>query len=502
MTPEQLKESILQYAMEGKLVSQDPNDEPASVLLEKARNELDEAVRKKRIRKEKYNRAVKPENYPTNWEVTRLIEICAKVKGAIKRGPFGSSITKAMFVPKSKNTFKVYEQGNAIRKTTDYGEYYMPDSEFERLKSFEVHAGDIIISCAGTIGEAFVIPKTFERGIINQALMKLTIDENIIDKQFFLLVFKSITGQLREHSKGSAIKNLASLKYLKNEVTFPLPPLAEQKRIVERLDQIMPLVDKYAEAYNRLQEIDKGIGDRLKKSLLQYAMEGKLTEQLPEDGDTRDLLAQIKAEKERLIKEKKIKKKKPLEPISEDEVPFDVPENWKWVRLGNIVSLLIGKTPPRADPTRWGKDIPWISIADMKANSTINHTKEMISKESFNENFKSRLSPKGTLIMSFKLTIGRVSFLGMDAVHNEAIVSVFPIYDQNEFLKKYLFKILPYVSQNGDYNNAIKGKTLNSKSLERLLVPLPPLAEQHRIVKKLDELLPLCEELKEDDACG
>lgn len=239
---DKFKQSLLQYAMEGKLVKQDFNDISAINNLENARKELTTAMNNKKMRKEKYSYADTPSTYPKNWRAARLIELCKKKNGSIRRGPFGSAITKSMFVKKGTDTFKIYEQGNAINHTVQYGTYYMPNSEFSRLKSFEVHAGDIIISCAGTIGKTYILPDNMEKGIINQALMKLEIDESIIDKHFFLLAFKNVTKQLQENAKGSAIKNLASLKYLKNKVTFPLPPLAEQKRIVAKLDQLMAVI--------------------------------------------------------------------------------------------------------------------------------------------------------------------------------------------------------------------------------------------------------------------
>lgn len=220
---DKFKQSLLQYAMEGKLVKQDFNDISAINNLENARKELTTAMNNKKMRKEKYSYADTPSTYPKNWRAARLIELCKKKNGSIRRGPFGSAITKSMFVKKGTDTFKIYEQGNAINHTVQYGTYYMPNSEFSRLKSFEVHAGDIIISCAGTIGKTYILPDNMEKGIINQALMKLEIDESIIDKHFFLLAFKNVTKQLQENAKGSAIKNLASLKYLKNKVTFPLP---------------------------------------------------------------------------------------------------------------------------------------------------------------------------------------------------------------------------------------------------------------------------------------
>ena len=239
---DKFKQSLLQYAMEGKLVKQDFNDISAINNLENARKELTTAMNNKKMRKEKYSYADTPSTYPKNWRAARLIELCKKKNGSIRRGPFGSAITKSMFVKKGTDTFKIYEQGNAINHTVQYGTYYMPNSEFSRLKSFEVHAGDIIISCAGTIGKTYILPDNMEKGIINQALMKLEIDESIIDKHCFLLAFKNVTKQLQENAKGSAIKNLASLKYLKNKVTFPLPPLAEQKRIVAKLDQLMSIM--------------------------------------------------------------------------------------------------------------------------------------------------------------------------------------------------------------------------------------------------------------------
>lgn len=157
----------------------------------------------------------------------------------------------------------------------------------------------------------------------------------------------------------------------------------------------------------------------------------------------------------------------------------------------------MGKTPSRTEPKFWGDVYKWVSISDMIPNETIYNTSEGISEEGFKNCFSGELSPKGTLIMSFKLTLGRVSILGMDALHNEAIVSIFPFADDEDILKKYLMKILPYVIKYGNSKNAIKGTTLNSTSLNDLLIPLPPKEEQNRIIDILDELIPLCDELME-----
>lgn len=231
----------------------------------------------------------------------------------------------------------------------------------------------------------------------------------------------------------------------------------------------------------------------LKNSILQLAVQGKLVEQRPEEGTARELLEQIRAEKEQLVKEKKTKKSKPLPDIMEDEIPFEIPESWEWVRLVDIVEFRIGKTPPRGDEAYWGGDYKWVSISDMIDGTVIKDTKETVSDRAIKEKFK-YIVPKGTMLMSFKLTVGKVSILGFDAVHNEAIVSIYPFIDSNYNMRNYLFKILPYMSVFGKTKKAIMGFTLNSDSLSRLLIPLPPLAEQHRIVAKIEEIIPYIEQ--------
>ena len=227
----------------------------------------------------------------------------------------------------------------------------------------------------------------------------------------------------------------------------------------------------------------------LKNSILQLAIQGKLVEQRPEEGTAEELFARIQEEKQRLIAEKKIKINKRIESISDDVIPFDIPESWIWVRFGNLVNYTMGKTPPRAEPEWWGTDIPWVSIADMPESGHICETKESVTSAALDTKFGNKISPAGTLLMSFKLTVGRVSILDIDAVHNEAIISIFPFVDDDSTEKMYLFYVLPFVSQFGESKNAIKGKTLNDTSISNLLIPLPPLAEQKRIVAKIEELL-------------
>ena len=234
----------------------------------------------------------------------------------------------------------------------------------------------------------------------------------------------------------------------------------------------------------------------LKNKVLQLAIEGKLVEQRPEEGTGKELFDQIQGEKQKLIAEGKIKKEKALDPITDEEIPFEIPDRWKFARFAQIVDFRMGKTPPRENSKWWIKDLPWVSISDMPENGTILETKESVSSDSIKDIFNNFVSPKGTLLMSFKLTVGRVSILGIDATHNEAIISIFPFVNDNFITRNYLFYILPYISQYGETKSAIKGKTLNSKSIANLIVPLPPLEEQKRIVAKIEEIFSALDKLQ------
>ena len=299
--------------------------------------------------------------------------------------------------------------------------------------------------------------------------------------------------EIKKYDNGTAQPNL-SAKNL-GKFLIPLPPLAEQKRIVEKIEELLPLVERYEKAWTRLEALNKKFPLDMKKAILGQAIQGKLVEQRAEEGTSQELYKAIQDEKQKLIQEGKLKKQKALPEITEEEIPFEIPETWKWVRLGDIVNFSIGKTPPRAEAEWWGNDLPWVSISDMSDYGFIKSTKEKVSKKAVKEKFVKTVS-KETLLMSFKLTVGRTSILKIDAVHNEAIISIVPLVDNKYSFRDMLFYVLPIISQWGESKNAIKGKTLNTTSINNLLITLPPLAEQKRIVEKIEELLPLVEKLK------
>ena len=241
--PDKLRKSILQQAVQGKLTERDPADEPASVLLKRIKAEKEALIKSGKIKKEKPLPAItddeKPFDIPEQWCSVRIGDV-----GIYKKGPFGSSLTKSMFVPKSPDAVKVYEQKNAIQKNHTLGEYYITRDYFEKkMRSFEIFPGDIIVSCAGTIGETYVMPENIEQGIINQALMRMKIVPSV-DLDYFLLYFDYILkSEAQNSSKGSAIKNIPPFEILKNMV-LPIPPLAEQKRIVKRVEELLALCDE------------------------------------------------------------------------------------------------------------------------------------------------------------------------------------------------------------------------------------------------------------------
>ena len=255
--PEALKKSILQEAVQGKLVPQDPSDEPAEALLERIRAEKQRLIKEGKIKKDKHESVIFrrdnshyekcgseevcideeiPFEVPSSWALIRLEDI-----GIYRKGPFGSSLTKSMFVPKSADTVKVYEQKNAIQKDHTLGTYYITRQYYEsKMRSFTVEPGDILVSCAGTIGETYVLPERIELGIINQALMRMTIFAPI-NLDYFLLYFDYVLKQTaKESSKGSAIKNIPPFEIFK-KLILPLPPLEEQKRIVEKVRELESL---------------------------------------------------------------------------------------------------------------------------------------------------------------------------------------------------------------------------------------------------------------------
>ena len=520
MNGKQLKNSILQWAIQGKLVPQDPNDEPASVLLDKIRQEKERLIKEKKIKRDKnasiiyrgednsyYEKMLAtgevkcideevPFEVPQGWEwcrVSSLFQINPKV--------VAEDNTSAAFIPMEAisagygSEFRYYEKEWGEIKS-GYTAFADNDIAFAKITPcFQNRKSAIFEGLPNGIGAG-----TTELKILR------TYGETI--NRWFVLYFLESPYFIDEATfKGTANQQRIIVGYLENKL-FPLPPLAEQVRIVDKIGLVMPIIDKFSKSQELLDKMNVELNECLKKSVLQEAIQGKLVPQIAEEGTAHELLEQIKAEKQKLVKEGKLKKSalassvifrgddnKYYEQIGEncnditDEIPFDLPYNWCWCRFSNIVSMTIGKTPARGEQTYWinGK-YNWVSISDMVDGGSISTTKEKVSDLAVKEVFSAPISEKGSLLMSFKLSIGKTSILDIDAYHNEAIITISPIIDKEYAMRNYLFKVLPLIANLGESKDAIKGKTLNSKSLSNLLIPLPPLQEQQRIIEQMNRL--------------
>ncbi|UYX28308.1 restriction endonuclease subunit S [Streptococcus suis] len=519
MTPEQLKASILQRAMEGKLVPQDPNDEPASELLKRIKDEKEKLISEGKVKRDKketeffcgddgkpyekladgtVKKVEVPYEIPESWEWVRLGNI----------GYWGSGATP------SKSNLKYYEpQAVPWLLTGDLTDGYIthiPNKISElALEKTSVRlnpTGSVLIAMYGaTIGKLGIL--TFP-ATTNQAYCACNTLFHV-EKLFLFYFLMSARKNFTARAEGGAQPNISKEKII--NTLFPLPPLAEQKRIVTQIERALKQVEIYAENYHKLQELDRAFPDKLKKSILQYAMQGKLVAQNPNDEPVEILLEKIRAEKQKLFEEGKLKKKDLTEMVvikgddnshygnkeerTSSAIP-NIPNSWCYIKLGDLVLFNIGKTPPRSEPTFWGNDISWVSISDMPIRGHITKTKEGLSHSAINQK-NIKIAPVGTLLMSFKLSIGKVAVLEIPASHNEAIISIFPYIDEKHIIRNYLMTCLPLISTAGNSKDAIKGKTLNSTSISELLIPISNYREMNDIVSKIDLLFQKVSRLSE-----
>jgi len=487
MNAQQLRNSILQQAIQGKLVPQDPADEPASVLLQRIRKEKERLVKEGKLKKKDLESKPIAEDeipfeIPNGWAFCRLGDL-----GDYRKGPFGSSLTKSMFVPKSETSVKVYEQKNAIQKDWRLGEYYISSAKYESMKSFTVLPGDIIVSCAGTIGETYYLPNDAVLGIINQALMRVKLFDNQMVLYWQLLFDYVMISNTKMKGNGSAIKNIPPFEILKN-IVIPLPPLPEQRRIVAKIEELMPLVERYGKAQQALDQLNESLPARLRQSILQEAIQGRLVPQDPKEEPASELLKRIRKEKEQLVKEGKLKKKDlESKPIEEDEIPFEIPNNWEWVRWGDLSeSIQYGFNAPAKENGR----IKMVRISDIQNGRIVWETVPFCE---INEaEIGTYLLKKNDIL--FARTGGTVgkSYLVKDTPE-EAIYAGYLIRTRysNQLCPQYLKFFMEstlYWSQLKEGTIATAQPNCNGKTLSKMILPVPPLAEQRRIVAKIEEL--------------
>ena len=347
----------------------------------------------------------------------------------------------------------------------------------------------IVYSSRAPIGYINIVREDFTT---NQGCKSVT--PLIININFLYWILQCRTKDIILRSSGTTFKEISAMEF--GSTIVPLPPLSEQQRIVKAIESALEKVDEYAESYNRLEQLDKEFPDKLKKSILQYAMQGKLVEQDPNDEPVEVLLEKIRAEKQKLFEEGKIKKKDlEISIVSQgddnsyyEEVPYEIPESWEWVRFSTLVEIVRGGSPrPIKDYLTSEVDgINWIKIGDTeKGEKYINNVKEKIKKSGLN---KTRFVKKGTFLLTNSMSFGRPYILNVDGAIHDGWLAISNY--ENSLNKDYLFYILSSNVVYSQFLSLISGavvKNLNSDKVASILIPLPPLSEQTRIVDKIEQ---------------
>ena len=484
MNAQDLKNSILQLAIEGKLVPQRKEEGTAKELLAEIRAEKARLIKEKKIKKSKPLPEItdeeKPFDIPDSWEWVRLDDICKSISDGDHQAP-----------PKSENgvpflVISDVRSGKLNFKNTRH----VPVEYFKTLSPERIPLkGDILFTVTGSYGIPVLINVDmefcFQRHI---ALLKPMIDYTFLS---YILESPFIKTQCDAVATGTAQKTVG-LKSLKS-LLLPLPPLYEQGRIITKIEELQPDIDAYDKAQTKLQAIEQRFPDDMKKSLLQYAIEGKLVPQRKEEGTAKDLLAEIRAEKARLVKEKKIKKSKPLPEITDDEKPFDIPDSWEWVRLDEVIDVRDGThdTPPYY-PT----GIPLITSKNI-SNGKLEFTnvKYISKQDADNINKRSRVDI-GDILFAMIGSIGNPVIVNDNREFCIKNIALFKQISPKLMNMKYIYFILVFAQRKlkGIASGGVQS-FISLRVFRRYIIPIPPLAEQHRIVAKLEELLPLCQQL-------
>lgn len=472
MTPEQLKTSILYSALKGQLTEQFIGKEDAKRDYPKIKVSTAEDI---------------PYDLPENWLWVDLKEVATNQNGyAFKPSDWLQSGTKII----------------RIQNLTDADVpcNYCDESIVE--DKYKIKDGDVLVSWSCTI-DAFLYEG--EDAVLNQHIFKIIFDKISIDKRFYIYAIKSLLSTINNRRHGSTMTHITKKDF--ESLYFPLPPLEEQHRIVAKIEELLPYVDRYAEAYEKLEQFNAMFPEDMKKSILQYAIQGKLVEQRPEEGTAEDLYQQIQEEKQKLIKEGKIKKDKPFAEITEEEIPFDIPENWKWVRLGQIINFQGGYAFKSTAYVQSSKN-QVIRLGNVKNNNLLIHEKEVFVDDELAKIASDYKLKENDILVSmtgtrrkkdyfFTLIVReddlkernlylnqRVGcFRAMPGIDVEYLLAVL----QNEAIKNIIF-----LKETGTAN---QGNLGSEDMKEFVYIPLPPLNEQHRIVAKLKELLPYCDRL-------
>ena len=470
MTPQELKNSILQLAIQGKLVPQRAEEGTAEELYNQIQAEKQKLIQAGKIKKEKNLPAItndeKPFEIPDSWKWVRLGSLCNIVTGRLDAN-----------AQTANGEYAFFTCGREVYKTDTY--------------AFD---GDAILLGGNNASGDYKMHRYFGKFNAYQRVYVIS-NRNSYLLDYLQFVIKYWLKYLKRNSQGT------TTRFIKlSQVTgmfIPLPPLAEQKRIVAKIEELLPYVERYEKAYNELQQLNKRFPGDLQKSVLQLAIQGRLVSQCPEEGNAEDLYKQIQTEKQNLIKAGKIKKEKPLPAITDDEKPFEIPQSWKWVRLGEVTVL---NPKNNLDDNLETSFIPMTLISDGYANNHLSEIRRWVDIKSGFTHFANgdigvaKITP---CFQNKKSVIFRNLENGYGAGTTELIIIR---VIENLILRKF---ILWFVKSDYFISNGVKSFTgtagqqrIHKDYLKNCLFPLPPLAEQKRIVAKLEEILPLCDKLK------
>ena len=484
MTPQELKNSILQLAIQGKLVEQRPEEGTAEELFKQIQAEKQALIKAGKIKKEKplpeITEAEIPFEIPESWRWMRVGQAFSTIMG---QSPDGNSVVDG-------GTGIEFHQGKIYFSKVIIDKSPQTTSVPTKIAP----ANSLLLCVRAPVGKVNITNREL---CIGRGLSAIICHASV-SVIFAFYWIQTLENTFIKKSTGTTFKAI-SADIINNQV-IPLPPLAEQKRIVAKIEELLPLIERYETAWSRLEDFNKRFPGDMQKSILQMAIQGKLVEQRQEEGTGEELYRQIQVEKQALIKAGKIKKEKPLPEIAEDEVLFEIPENWKWVRFADLmISVSTGPFGSMLHKSDYVKDgIPLVNPANIVNGTIVPSTKMMVSEDT-------RIRLNSYILHCGMIVMGRRGEMGRCAVVTEnesgwlCGTGSFFMEPAECLIVEYICRIFltPYAKHYlGGESIGTTMSNLNHTILRKMPIPLPPLAEQKRIVTRLEELLPLCESLK------
>ena len=503
MTPEQLKASILQYAIQGKLVEQRPEEGTGEELYRHIQAEKQRLIKEGKIKKEKALPKIAedeiPFDLPDSWRWVRLSQLVSVLNGDRGKNYPAKSTLSHKGIPfisaLNLDGKSVIEDDNLL---------CLSEQQYERLGNGKLIRDDIVVCIRGSLGKHGRYP--FDKGAIASSLVILRPFMNEAVMAEFLMMYLDTPlffSEIRRYDNGTAQPNLAAKSL--EQFLLPLPPLAEQQRIVAKIEELLPYVDCYAAAYEKLEQFNAKFPEDMKKSILQYAIQGKLVEQRPEEGTGEELYRQIQKEKQLLIKEGKLKKTRALPTIMDEEVPYDFPASWKVCYIDDIafVTKLAG-----FEYTKYIADNLVPTGIPLFKGKNVQNGKLVLSFESYiPENVSDELPrsqiTKKCLLTPYVGTIGNIAvFDGSFKAHLGSNVGKIELLNPDtqtfileEYVLWYLKSTYGYAELT-KYKKATAQESISIDAIRNVVIAIPPLEEQRRIVAKIEELLPYCDKLK------